>query len=379
MATTFRVRAGDGRGIQSRGSTLVNKTADGVSLDSIWEEVQAALAVYGDQRTAIASLVSFRTTRAGDAVPQNVVAERFEEATEYGQPSGISDPSYLKLGFTLKDYDLALRSTWKYLRDATSEQVVSRVTRVFEADNRLTNTLVLNRLFSPQAVINDQMLTCYGVWNGDGQIPPSHMGLTFDNTHTHYLATASTVLDAEDVELAIKHVKHHGYGSTQSAQFILFAHPDDVEAATMTSWRAGIEYRTGAPLPAYDFIVSSTAPAFITHEHVQGETPPPDYGGIPVLGSYGGALVIQSYFVPKGWATVVASGGPNSDDNPIGVREHESVDYQGLRHIAGNAAYPLQDSFFARTIGVGVRHRGAAVAIQITASSTYTAPVIQVP
>jgi hypothetical protein len=205
------------------------------------------------------------------------------------------------------------------------------------------------------------------------------MGLTFDNTHTHYLATASTVLVAEDVELAIKHIKHHGYGSTQSAQFILFVHPDDVEAAGMTAWRAGIEYRSGAPLPKYDFIVSKTAPAFITNEHVEGEAPPDDFGGIPVLGSYAGGLVIQSYFIPKGWATVVASGGANSVDNPIGVREHDDTDYQGLLHIAGNAPYPLQDSFFRRTVGVGVRHRGAAVAIQITASSTYTAPVIQVP
>ena len=379
MANALRIRCGDGRGIQSRGSVLVNRTADGVGLDDIWAEIQEALQVYNSERSAIASLVSFRTTRPGDAIPQNVLAESFEEATEYGQPRGIADPSYLKLGFTLKDYDLALRSTWKYLRDATSEQITSQVTRVLEADNRLTNTLVLNRLFSPTPQTNDQLLTCYGLWNGDGQKPPSHLGLNFDGAHTHYLSTASTVLDAQDVEAAIKHVKHHGYGSTQAARFLLLVHPDDVEVAGMTTWRAGVQYRAGAPLPSYDFIVTSAAPAFLTNQRVQGEAPPVEYGGIPVLGSYAGALVIQSYFVPKGWAAVVASGGANSDDNPIGVRDHYSPDYQGLRHIAGNAPYPLQDSFFARTIGVGVRHRGAAVAIQISENTSYTAPVIQVP
>ena len=89
--------------------------------------------------------------------------------------------------------------------------------------------------------------------------------------------------------------------------------------------------------------------------------------------------MIQSYFIPKGWAAMVASGGPNSVDNPIGVREHDNSAYQGLRLIPGNGKYPLQDAMFARAIGVGVRHRGAAVAIQITAGSSYTAPAIQIP
>lgn len=129
MASTLRIRCGDGRGYQNRGSVLVNRTADGVGLQDLWLEIQAALAVYNGERSAISSLVSFRTTRPGDSVPQNVNAERFEEATEYGVPQGISDPSYLKLGFTLKDYDLALRSTWKYLRVRPSAHVEGKTPR----------------------------------------------------------------------------------------------------------------------------------------------------------------------------------------------------------------------------------------------------------
>ncbi|MFA4083452.1 hypothetical protein ONA92_17285 [Mycobacteroides salmoniphilum] len=381
MAIKLLIQGGDGvlgRGFQTRGDVLVNKTADGVSLNTIWDEVQQALGLYNSQRSAIASLVSFSTTRTGDAVPQSVTAEHFEEATDFGQPTGIADISYLKMGFTIKDYDLALRANWRYLRDATSEQISARITRIFEADNRLVTGTIMNRLFSPLAYTTDQMLTAYGLWNGsDGLTPPPHMGLTFASDHNHYLTTASTVLDAQDVELAIKHIRHHGYGSTQSAQFILFAHPDDVESANVTAWRAGVEYRSGAVKPNFDFIVSSTAPAFLTAEHVQGTPPPPDYAGIPVLGSYAGALVIQSYFIPKGWAAVVASGGPGSDVNPVALREHHDPNYQGLRHIPGGAPYPLQDSFFARTLGTGVRHRGAALCMQISTNASYTAPTFQ--
>ncbi|UXA11812.1 hypothetical protein KXD97_28270 [Mycobacterium sp. SMC-8] len=371
---TFRIHASDGRGgIQNRGSVRVNRTADGVELNQIWDEIADALAIYNDQRSAISSLVSFRTIRPGDAVPQNVRSERFEEATEYGQPTGISDPDYLKLGFSIKDYDLGMRATWRYLRDATSEQLADRVTRIFAADSELVNSLVLQRLFTPTPVTNDQLLTCYGLWNGDGMKPPAHMGKTFAGDHTHYLYTNSTVLHAFNVENAIAHVREHGYGQELGGRFVLLIHPEDVEASGMTRWRAGQEYATGVPLPLFDFIVSSNAPAFLTSERVQGETPPPDYGGVPVLGSYGGALVIQSYFIPKGYCTVVASGGANSVDNAVGVREHDNSAYQGLRQIPGSGPYPLQDSFFTRTIGVGVRHRGAAVAISIS-NSAYAAP-----
>ncbi|MEN3220703.1 hypothetical protein PUR22_07635 [Mycolicibacterium porcinum] len=377
MTATLHIKGGDGRGYQTSGSVLVNKTADGVGLNEIWSEIQEALTVYNEQRTAIANLVSFRTTRPGDAVSQNVMAEHFEEATEFGQPTGIADPSFLKIGYSLKDFDLALRSTWKYLRDATAEQITSRVTRVFEADNRLVTGTIMQRLFSPLSYTNDQMLTCYGLWTGDdGLIPPAHMGQTFDNTHTHYLGTNSATMLPTHVESMIGHVKHHGYGTTQAAQFILFMHPDDVETSGMTAWRAGVEVTTGVE-PKFDFIVSSSAPAFLTAEHVEGTKPPAEYNGLPVLGSYGGAFVVQSYFIPKGYAALVASGGPNSDNNPVAVREHDQVEYQGLRHIAGNGPYPLQDSYFQRTVGVGIRHRGAAVVCRIAASSTYTEPTIQ--
>jgi len=93
-----------------------------------------------------------------------------------------------------------------------------------------------------------------------------------------------------------------------------------------------------------------------------------------VLGSYAGVFVIQSYFVPKNYVALAASGGPNSSDNPVAVRSHANPAYQGLRLIPGNSQFPLVDSFFARSIGVGVRHRGAAVVCQIVNSTTYTEP-----
>ena len=44
--------------------------------------------------------------------------------------------------------------------------------------------------------------------------------------------------------------------------------------------------------------------------------------------------------------------------------------------IPGVGPYPIQEHFCVRSFGTGVRHRGAAVAIQITNNANYTAPVI---
>lgn len=115
-------------------------------------------------------------------------------------------------------------------------------------------------------------------------------------------------------------------------------------------------------------------PAWISDESVHGAVPASEYSGLEVWGSYGNALLIQSYYVPRGYVAVLATGGPNNSVNPIGFREHVTEAYRGLRQIAGRGPYPLQESFFARGFGVGTRHRGAAVVCQITTSNSYTAP-----
>ena len=56
----------------------------------------------------------------------------------------------------------------------------------------------------------------------------------------------------------------------------------------------------------------------------------------------------------------------------IGIRSHTNPSYRGLRIIEGfRPNYPLQDSFFQRSFGVGVRHRGAACVTQIKSSGSY--------
>lgn len=376
----FRIWGGAGGrgGVSTQGDVLVNLTADGVDLNEIWAEIQQVLELYNQERKSITDLVSFRTLNVADAIAQSITSDSFEEATEFGMPRAIRPPSdVLKLGYTFKDYDISLRATWKFLREATAEQVRAGVTRVLEADNKLTTGTVLRRLLDPATALNEWGHTSYGLWNADGMVPPPYLGTTFDGSHTHYLTTGSTVLDAADVEIMINHIKEHGYGLHPGVSLVLVVSRIDFEASAISSWKAGFEYRSGAPLPKWDFIPSALMPAWISNEIIHGPVPNAEFNGLQVWGSYGSALVIQSAYIPAGWAVVLATGGPNNDANPVGFREHINPAYTGLRHIPGRGPYPIQDSFFARGFGVGTRHRGAAVVMQITTNPTYTAPTIE--
>ncbi|OBK18591.1 hypothetical protein A5636_20290 [Mycobacterium asiaticum] len=365
------------KGFSTSGDVLVNETADGVDLNKIWDEIGTALALYNQHRSAVVRLLSYPTTAVADIIPQSMAGESFELATEFGVPTSLREPAdYLHLGYNFRDYDKSLRATWRWLRAATAEQVTAQVTRIFEADNRLVTGTILRRLLDPAQSFNEWQHKCYGLWSADGMVPPEHLGQTFNGNHTHYLTSGSTTIDSADIEDMIHHVTEHGYGrfGSQGGRLIILSHPNQVE--DMTFWRAGVDYG-GASTPKWDFVPSQAAPAYFSTEHLVGAVPPADFNGLQVLGSYGDAWLIESHYVPAGYVIVAATGGLDSDMNPVGFRQHVNPAYQGLRHIPGRGPYPLQDSFYARGFGVGVRHRSAAVVMQITTNGSYTPPTIK--
>jgi hypothetical protein len=180
------------KGYSVSGDVLVNETADGVNLNSLWEEIGSAVRLYNQHRSAIARLLSYPTTAVADIIPQSMKGESFEIATEFGVPTSLREPAdYLRLGYNFQDYDKRVGATWKWLRAASAEQVTAQVTRIFEADNRLVNGPILRRLLDPAPRFNEWNHTCYGLWSGDGMVPPDYLGQTFDNEHTHYLTSGS--------------------------------------------------------------------------------------------------------------------------------------------------------------------------------------------
>lgn len=378
LAPIFGAEVRRGRGISSQADVLVNSTADGIDLNVIWDEWAAVLDVWNEERTSIASLLSFYTTLRGEAVPQTLAQMKFEEASEFGVPvSGRADAEVLRLGYTFKDHDLRLGMTWKFLRDADSRQLDANLTQAIEADNRLLTGTVLNRLFDPTPGANEDATTVYGLYTGDdGIAPPPYMGVEFPETTSHYLVSGADTIDSGDLEEAMKTITSKGYGPVAGSQLIILC--NEFDADVIATFRRGEESRDGGPIAKYDFVLSKSAPAYLTEETIVGQQAPGTYKGLPVFGSYGHALVITSNLIPAGYVAVAATGGPNSEVNPIAIRQHANTAFHGLRIIPGAEKYPLQNSYLQRSFGVGTRRRGAAAVIQVKASGDYEPPTFAV-
>ncbi|AFA73690.1 hypothetical protein GPOL_c26690 [Gordonia polyisoprenivorans VH2] len=360
-------------GYSSTGDVLVNQTVDGVDLNTIWDQAASAMALWNKQRNALAALISYPTIAVGDAIPQTIGGDHFEVASEFGEPTGLrAEPDALILGYDFEDHDLASRFTWKFLRSASAEQVRSVIDRAMEADNRLVTGGLLRQLFTPEARQNEMGQTVYGLYNGaDGMVPPPYAGQTFPPQNSHLMVSGNTALDPGDLQLAIEQVRSKGFGVDASSRLIVLCHP--LEQEVIATFRRGVE--TNGVESKYDFIPSASAPAYLTEDNVVGQVAPGEFGGLEVSGSFGPAWIVPSYYLPAGYVAVVATGGPNSARNPVAFRQHQNVSYQGLRIIPGrDQRYPLQDSFFQRSFGTGVRYRGAACVVQIKESGPYTAP-----
>ncbi|MFL0289332.1 hypothetical protein ACJH6H_29355 [Mycobacterium sp. SMC-21] len=373
--TTIRPIFGSEGGYHTAGDVLVDKTADGVPLDTLWDTLRDLLAEWRAKQDALLSLLAFDTTDVAEAVPQSLSHFQFEEATEMGEPKAGQGGDSLIIGYGFKDYDLATRYTWKYLRDATARQVEFDMNAALEADQRLRTGKVLGRLFSPTQRLTPEGNPEFGLWNGtDGIAPIEYLGTQFASNHSHYLVSGAASVDSGDIEDSIGLIREHGYGTTQGSRILVLASENTIDQ--VMGFRKGEESRTGGPIAKFDAIASADAPAYLSSEFIVGQTPPSEYNNLRVAGSYGHALLVPHVLVPEGYVLTVATSGPNATQNAVGMRHHSNPAYKGLRQIPGKGQYPLIDMYFQRSFGVGVRHRGAAVVTQIKASGSYDAPTI---
>ena len=175
---------GQDSGYNDEGGVLVNTSADGVDLNVIWSDIQAALRAWNAERGALTNLLSFWTTDTASAVPQAVADESFEQASEYGEPESLRAPtSHVLLGYDFFDYDKATRFTWKFLRDATQEQILAQANIAIGADEKLVQGSILQRLFDSTAGENEWGHTVYPLFNADAYVPPAYLGKHFTAPH----------------------------------------------------------------------------------------------------------------------------------------------------------------------------------------------------
>ena len=364
---------GADEGIQS-GGDVVRTSLDGVSLETLWTDVQEIIRAWNEPRDALTSVLSYSTINVAEAIPQSQTLENFEPATDYGQPEALRPPNeHLLMGFRFNDYGKAGRWTRRFLRDATAEQIKATLNYALEADNRLVNSAILHALFSNVPDVNEQGHTVWPLYNADDFKVPSYLGKQFEPSHNHYLASGASVIDSGDLEGLSRTVREHGFGATPDSQLLALMNP--AQAGVVTGWKAGAETADGI-IARNSFIPSEGAPAYFSPEPIVGDVAPATYQKLKVEGSYGDVWIVQSDYIPEGYFSVVASYGANSAANAIAVREHPNTQYRGFRTIEGPGEYPITDAFYTRAFGTGVRRRGQAACMQITDDDEYTPPEI---
>jgi hypothetical protein len=351
------------RGIASSGDVLT--LGDGTDLNQVWNEFQATIEQANTQRGALVDLLTFRTTDKSATVLQSPAGTaEFEDASEYGVPSGSrAEAATITLGYDFGWKDFATRYTWKYLADASAAQVESLHNGALAADSRLQYKTVMNALFNKANRTSSATdAEIKALWNGDSSAVPEHNGNTFDPTHTHYTTTEATTLAPADVEFLQEQVLEHGYGEDDGAKLVIVCNRADAD--TIAGFRSGVNSAK------FDFITSDTSVPYLTTEQLVGSRPTGSFDGMKISGQYGHALIAPTSLVPAGYVACVAVGGSTP---VLGLREHAKMN--GMKLIQGSRPdYPITDSYYVHGIGAGVRQRGAAACLQITASATYTSP-----
>jgi hypothetical protein len=356
---------------------ILTHTPDGVDLNQLWGEFVNANTVYNEHKQGFVGILTYPTISDIELVPQ-IGDFQFEVATEFGIPRGQNtNISYYQLAYAYQDYDLKLGYTWKFLRDAPSQQIEAIHTKAIQADQALVFRKTMEALMdnrSRSTIINAMTFNVYPLANADGWIPPAYKGVTFDGTHNHYFTSGNATVDSGDFEQAVNHLTEHGYGWDTGTQLICFANRAEVNS--IRKWRFG-QVSANTIVANFDFVPAIGQPALLVPnaEGLLGGQAPATWNGLRVSGAYMDVMVIEEPLMPPGYMLFLSTGGVNVDENIVGVREHASPAWRGLKLMPGNQQrYPLIDGYYVHGFGTGIRRRTGAVVVQVTANASYTIP-----
>jgi hypothetical protein len=326
-------------------NTLIT-TSDNVDVNALWRDYQASLADYNGLTDDVVGALTFNTVEEIDYVIQG--AYQFEEYADYTLPDS-HDLTIYPVRYGIKAWDLRLAYTLRRILSTTTTELDARHTAALNADKDLVIKQVLRAAFT-KAGLNLEGVQTYAFYNADGtRLPPPWKNKSFATSHQHYITTGAASIGPEDLEAMEDHLVEHGFEKN------------------LELWINRTERRQVMDLT--DFVPARQ----YSHDANLINLP-----GDPYIGSYGRLLIRIEDWVPEGYLFAFSrQGGSNSPQNPIALRVPRATSAQGLKLWRGtNPEYPLVDSFYYREFGSGVRQFGNGVCMQVTASGTYTSPVI---
>lgn len=247
----------------------------------------------------------------------------------------------------VKKWGYGVGSDIDTMRRSTRRQIEMAVDRGFAEDGENVLLQLLKKLMKNPGTNNAE----HGFYNGQFSTeekitaPPSYQNNTFLAAHSHFVTTGSASLNAlTPITAAKQTIRHHGNTGPLAA----FINSQEVQAledlANFTSTS----------------IIRATLSDQVT---LFGFT-----DNFTLLGVNWWATEM----IPAGYILIVETS-PVDQRRP--VIQFEPANMRGLNLMPGVMNdYPIIESYFERWIGYRVLNRGAGVALQITASGTYTDP-----
>jgi hypothetical protein len=378
LREAFLLGIGGGDSGFNEAADVIEVLADGTDTNELWNAYRQAVALRNAERQPLIDFLSYFVSQDVEKIFEASSTARFERASEYGVPRSHrpeAAPSYM--GFDFDWFDLGLRYTWEFLANASASQVDAISNQALEADNILVFQMVMWTLFNNvnRAVdIKTRPYNVFTFWNGaDGEVPPSYRTNTFTNTHSHYLVSGAATVDSGDLDQMYLSLSEHGYKRSNGNNLVLIVNQEQGDTIrTFKSVQNGGSSK-------WDFIPAQGTPLFlIPRDFVQPQgvnAPPATVQGMDVIGTYGEFTIVQEDYMPAKYMVAFATGGQNGVQNPVGIRQHSNPALRGLRLVKGRSPdYPLQEAYYQRGFGTGIRHRGAGVVMQVKASGSYTLP-----
>ncbi len=240
----------------------------------------------------------------------------------------------------------------------TAEELERHVQTVMIRDTNTVRALILEALLdNTNATFADPIwgsLTIRRLANNDGTLYPPLIGATAEAEHNHYLTLGAASISSTNNPFPTlrNHITHH-FGNMD---VIVFNNPDETNSITSLP----------GFVPAPDrYVIPGDSESRATNI-------PQDVPGI-ILGRMNGAWVAEWEYVPSGYLLAVAR-----DRKPLLERidPPETGLRSGLQLVARDREFPFENAIWRHRMGFGVGNRLAAVAMQITTGSTYSAPTV---
>lgn len=310
------------------------------------QTVVDGLAVYNQTVDPVIAEFSQEVVSEVLRVPQAPI--QFDRGADGASPLAQRQ-SYRLIQTPFEDFIAGSPFTVQGLQDALPTDIQNTLDGLMLGDAERQDMEFFRCLFTSRTAGSVGTAYRASFYNGETDVP-AFKNNTFSGAHNHYVGMNTTTLALSQLDTAINHIRHHGYG-TRPGSLVAYFHTDQED-----DLKALLNISVASSL---------TTPMRIAAQ---------DQGLREQELTYAGCILRTNDNVPSGYFGVFAR-----DVRPIAKRVHRDPMWRGLQRYSKTFTenFPLAGNEFMNRYGFVVQHLGAGYCAQLVASTSYTNPTFR--